>query len=353
MIKIGSKTIGEGAPCFITFEAGPTHSGLESAKSLVEYAAKAGGDAIKFQIFDPDELISDKGLMYSYDVLINKETGETETIEEPLYDIFVRRSMADSEWQELKDYSDSLGLTFFATIGDQKGLELVKKIGCDSIKVASADVNYLSWLREIAKVGVSIQLDTGNATFGEIEQAIDVIRGEGNDQIIIHNCPSGYPAHLPSINLNMLPNLKNIFQCPVAYSDHSPGHEMDIAAIALGANLVEKTITEDRCTKSVEHIMSLEPHEMGDFVKTIREVEVAMGSPRRIMTEHEKQKRLNIRRSVILDEPVQAGQKLKDAKVKFKRPGYGIAPDAYELLLNMEFVSDFDGEHLLSLHDLK
>jgi len=352
MIKIGNKVVGDGYPTFITFEAGPTHNGLESAKRLVKYAADAGADAVKFQIFDPDELVADKELLYSYDVLINKETGETETNQEPLYDLFVRRSLSEQEWEELKAYSDELGLTFFATIGDEKGLELVKRIGCHSIKIASADVNHLPWLREVAKVGVSIQLDTGNATFGEIEQAVDVIRGEGNNDIIIHNCPSGYPAHLDSINLRMLPNLKELFKCPVAYSDHTPGEIMDVAAIALGANLVEKTITEDRTTRSVEHIMSIEPHEMEQFVTSIRELEVALGEPRRIMTAVEKEKRLNVRRSVILDQDVVAGQKLKDVKVKFKRPGYGIAPDSYESMGDMSFNQDLLAGHILSVHEL-
>lgn len=352
MIKLGNKIIGDGHPTFITFEAGPTHNGLESAKRLVKLAAEAGGDAVKFQIFDPDELVADKELLYNYDVLVDKETGETERVAEPLYDLFVRRSLTEAEWKELKDYSDSLGLTFFATIGDEAGLELVKSIGCHSIKVASADVNYLPWLRQIARVGVSIQLDTGNATFGEIEQAIDVIRAEGNSDIIIHNCPSGYPAHLDSINLNMLPNLKNTFKCPVAYSDHSPGEAMDVAAIALGANLVEKTITEDRTTRSVEHIMSLEPNEMKQFVQTIRDVEKAMGESRRIMTDVEKQKRLNVRRSLILDEDVQPGQALSETKVKFKRPGYGIAPDAYETMLELSFNKALPAGHVVSVHDL-
>lgn len=352
MIKLGNKTIGDGYPTFITFEAGPTHNGLESAKRLVKLAAEAGGDAVKFQIFDPDELVADRELLYSYDVLVDKETGETENISEPLYDIYVRRSMTESEWRELKSYSDSLGLIFFATIGDEAGLELVKSIGCHSIKVASADVNYLPWLRKIARVGESIQLDTGNATFGEIEQAIDVIRAEGNNDIIIHNCPSGYPAHLDSINLNMLPNLKNLFNCPVAYSDHSMGDVMDVAAIALGANLVEKTITEDRTTRSVEHIMSLEPDEMKQFVQTIRDVERAMGQPRRIMSDTEKQNRLNVRRSLILDEDVQVGQKLSEVRVKFKRPGFGIAPDVYELMLDLQFNKALEKGTVVSVHDL-
>lgn len=352
MINIGNKFIGDGHPTFITFEAGPTHQGLESAKELVRLAAEAGGDAVKFQIFDPDELVADKSLMYSYDVLVDRESGATETISEPLYDIFVRRSLSEGEWREVKNYSDSLGLTFFATIGDDHGYELVKAIGCESIKVASADVNYLSWLRRIAKLDVSIQLDTGNATFGEIEQAIDVIRSQGNERIIIHNCPSGYPAHLDSINLNMLPTLKQLFKCPVAYSDHSPGEIMDVAAIALGANLVEKTITKDRMTRSVEHIMSLEPQEMRAFVQAIRDVERAMGNTRRIMSDEEKSKRLNVRRSVVLDQAVEKGQKLGDVRVKFKRPGYGIAPDLYESLLDRTFKDSFDNEYVLGLSDL-
>ena len=340
MIKLGEKKIGDGHPTFITFEAGPTHNGLESAKELVRFAADAGGDAVKFQIFDPDELVSDKNLEFSYNILVDRETGQTETITEPLYDIFKRRSLLDSEWHELKAFSDGLGLTFFATIGDERGLELVEQIGCESIKVASADVNHFPWLRKISKLGISIQLDTGNATFGEIESAVDIIRSEGNDKIIIHNCPSGYPAHLDSINLRMIPTLKELFNCPIAYSDHSPGEVMDVAAVALGANLVEKTITHNKMTRSVEHIMSLEPHEMASFVNTIRNVETAMGSTRRIMSAEEKLKRLSLRRSVILDEDVAVGSRLKDAAVKFKRPGYGLSPDRYEEIGDKVFVSN-------------
>lgn len=352
VVKIDKKNVGDGFPTFVTFEAGPTHNGFESAKRLVKYAAEAGGDAVKFQIFDPDELVADKSLMYSYEVLVDKKTGVTETVSESLYEIFKRRSLSDDEWEKLKAYSDSLGLTFFATIGDEAGLRLVEKIGCHSIKVASADVNYLPWLRKIARLGVSIQLDTGSATFGEIEQAVDVIRAAGNDNFIIHNCPSGYPARLDSINLNMIPGLKRIFNCPVAYSDHSPGEVMDIAAVALGANLVEKTITEDKGTRSVEHIMSIEPDEMKSFVETIRNVERAMGQSRRIMTGVEKERRLSVRRSAVLDQDVKAGQALSTVKVTFKRPGYGIAPDYYESMTGMILNKDLPKGHVLSVQDL-
>ena len=154
-------------------------------------------------------------------------------------------------------------------IGDELGLKFIKEVGCHSIKIASADVNYFPFLREVAKTNISIQLDTGNSTIGEISDAIDLIKSEGNNDIIIHNCPSGYPAKLESINLKMLKSLKEMFNCPVAYSDHSVGFDMDIAAVALGANLLEKTITLDRTTR-VEHIMSLEPNDMKFFVEKIR-----------------------------------------------------------------------------------
>ena len=127
---------------------------------------------------------------------------------------------------------------------------------------------------------------------------------------------------------------------------------MDVAAVALGANLVEKTITEDRTTPSVEHIMSLEPDEMASFVQTIRDLEVAMGQSRRIMSGVEKKKRLNVRRSLILDQDVKKGQSLSEVKVKFQRPGYGIAPDKYETMLDMKFCDDLPREHVVSLHDL-
>ena len=351
-VVIDGKRISDGERTFITFEAGPTHCGLNSAKQLTKLASEAGADAIKFQIFDPDELVADKSLMYSYEVLANKSTGETKTITEPLHDIFVRRHLKPEEWHELKSYADGLNISFFATIGDQAGLKLVQELKCPSVKIASADVNYTPWLKQLAALGVNLQLDTGNSTFGEIEQAVDLIRQHGESSLIIHNCPSGYPAHLDSINLRMLPTLKQIFQCPVAYSDHTPGAIMDVAAVALGANLVEKTITLDKATPSVEHIMSLEPDEMATFVETIRDVETALGSSRRVMSDEEKNKRLNVRRSTFLAADVEAGTLLKDAKVKFKRPGYGIAPDYYETLLECKLSRNLKAGSMLRLEDI-
>jgi N,N'-diacetyllegionaminate synthase len=352
MVRIGTRDVGDGLPCFITYEAGPTHDGLESAKHLVKLAAESGADAVKFQIIDPDRLVADRKMPFSYEVLIDRATGKTETVSEPLYDILCRRALDHQSWRALKSYSDSLGLAFFATVGFDDEISLLEDIGCHSIKIASADVNHLPLIRRAARTGMCIQLDTGNASLGEIEVAVDAVLEEGNQSVVIHQCPSGYPAKRDGINLNIIRTLKQMFGLPVAYSDHTPGWEMDVAAVALGANMVEKTITVDRLTRSIEHIFSLEPPDMVRFVKIIRDVEAAMGMRRRILAPEEKKKRDNIRRSIFLAAPAPAGTKLADAKIEFRRPGHGLGPERYAELAGRTLRNDLPAGHQLGLDDL-
>lgn len=353
MVQFGNRSVGDGHPTFVTYEAGPTHDGLESAKRLVRLAAKAGADAVKFQIVDPDRLVADRRQMFSYDVLLDRQTGKTERVEEPLYDILCRRALSKDEWRQVKADCDATGIAFFATIAFPDELELLTELGCASIKIASGDVNHLPLIRLAARTGMCLQLDTGNSTLGEIEAAVDVARAEGNENIVIHQCPSGYPARIDSINLRIIPTLKQMFGYPVAYSDHTPGWEMDIAAVAMGANLVEKTITTDRTIRSVEHIFSLEPLEMTAFVKGIKDLERAMGSSRRIMAPEELKSRRAVRRSVFIAAEGMAGQTLADVAVEFRRPGDGIAPDQYEGLLNTRLRTNLPKGHKLSLGDLE
>ncbi|MDA8164123.1 MAG: N-acetylneuraminate synthase family protein [Desulfobacteraceae bacterium] len=352
MVIIGGKEISAEKPCFITFEAGPTHNSLTSAKELARHAAEAGADAIKFQIFDPDRLVADRKQLFSYEVLKDRETGAVETVTEPLYDILVRRCLSQGEWRELKAFCDTLGLSFFATIGFEEDIDLLVQLGCPSIKIASADVDHTPLIRKAARTGMCVQLDTGSATIGEVEKAVDVIRAEGNEDIIIHHCPSGYPAHLESINLKVIPTLKRMFSYPIAFSDHTPGWDMDIAAIALGAQMVEKTITLDRMTRSVEHVMSLEPPDMRKFIRAVRYLEKAMGQPRRVLHSAEREKRKAIRRSLFLRGPARKGQRLGDVDVEFRRPGFGIPPNRFEELQDACVNNDLPAGHMLALSDL-
>jgi N,N'-diacetyllegionaminate synthase len=349
---IGPCKVGDGHPCVVVFEAGATHTGLDSAIALTTLAAEAGADAIKFQILDPDRLVADRKMPFSYDVLVDRATGKTETVSEPLYDILCRRSLTLPQWKQVYEVAKACNLAFFATVTFPEDIDLMAEIGGHSIKIASADVNHFPLIRYAARTGMSIQLDTGNATLGEIESAVDVIRAEGNERIIIHQCPTGYPARLESINLNIIRTLRQMFPYPVAYSDHTPGWEMDVAAVAIGANLVEKTITADRMTRSTEHIFSLDPTQMKDFVRIVRDVEKAMGQPRRLLRSEERERRRAVRRSVFLPDGGCKGARLSMLKVEFRRPGFGIGPDDFERLADRVLARDVPAGHMLASLDL-
>ena len=270
----------------------------------------------------------------------------------PYTDVICRRYLTPDEWREVKTFADSHGIAFFATTSFEEGLELLIELNCPSVKIGSVDVINIPFIRRAAATGLCIQIDTGNATIGEIERAVDTIRSEGNENIIIHHCPSGYPSRLESINLRIIQTLKQMFPYPIAFSDHYPGSEMDIAAVALGVNLVEKTITEDRTIRSTEHMFSLEPVEMTAFVETIRAIETALGASRRLMYPAELEKRKTMRRSAYLKDNSVTGQRLDDLNVEFRRPGHGITPDVFEMLAVARLKVDLPAGHMLSFADL-
>ncbi len=350
---IAGRPIGDNHPCFLVFEAGPTHDGLESAKELVRFAHEAGADALKFQMTNPDRLVADREQLFTYKILVDRANGAVDEISEPLYDILVRRRLSHDDWAEVKSYCDSLGIIMYATVGFLEDLRHLVEIGCPAIKIASNDVNHFPMIREAARSGLNVQLDTGNAKIAEVEEAIDLVLSEGNDNIIIHHCPSGYPARMDGINLNIIPTLKRMFECPVAFSDHSPGWDMDIAALALGANMIEKTITRDRTTRSVEHMFSLEPPETDKFVDVIRSVEIGFGSKRRTFTPEEMAGRQSLRRSAFLKFGVRKGDIISLSTIEFRRPGSGIGPDRWDEIEGRKFAQDMSEDHLLNWSDIE
>lgn len=354
-LEIAGRALGDGHPCFITYEAGPTHDGVESALRLVQEASNAGADAVKFQIFDADRLVADKKQLFTYSILKDRSTGELEEISEPLHTILKRRSLEPDQWKKVKAHADSCGLAFFATIGFEEDLSLLQDLGCHSVKIASSDVDHGPLLRLAARSGLNVQLDTGNAEIPEIANAVKILESEGCDSIIIHQCPSGYPARLPSICLRMISTLRDHFPSyPIAYSDHTPEADMDIAALALGANLVEKTITLDRTTPSVEHVFSLEPPEMKNFIRRLRDVEIALGTSDRRLSEQQKQKRVFLRRSPYAKCSAAPGTSIVDVPVEFRRPGTGLTAFQWEeacasgvtLLKSIDFNEQFREDHI-------
>jgi sialic acid synthase SpsE len=332
-VVIGNKTIGPGHPVYIVFEAGPTQDGIETAKKLVDVAVEAGADAIKFQILNADKLVSSSDVMFTYGRLVDKESGETEEVTEPLLHILKRRELTFTEWEEVINYSKDNNIEFFSTATNEEELAFLADNKVQSVKICSGDVNYFHFIRQAARNNFSLQLDTGSSTLGEIEAAVDVIEKEGSRDIILNHCPSGYPARLKSINLQVIPTLSRMFPYPIAFSDHSPGYDMDIAAVSMGASMIEKTITLDKTIRSPEHIMSLEPYEAASFIRKIRELEVALGNNRRLVSDEEFQKRNIARRSLFATRDLLAGETLTQEMIVYSRPGDGIPANLDTLVI--------------------
>ncbi len=352
-ILINDKIVGDNCPCYVVFEAGPTHDGVETACDLVDLAADASADAIKFQMLDPDRLIADREMIFSYQILQDRVSGVQKTVEEPLYNILKRRVLTKSEWRKVRSRAREKNIAFFLTIGFEDELKFALDLDVDSIKIASADLNHFPLIRLVAQTGLPIQIDTGSSSLGDVERAVDCILKEGNKNIVIHQCPSGYPARIESINLNMIKTMKCMFDFPIAFSDHSPGWEMDIAAVALGANMLEKTITKNRTTPSVEHIFSLEGDEPRRFIKSLRDVELALGGGRRVQVESEIIQRNKVRRSIFSAREIEMGELISIEDITFRRPGYGIQPDLLHLILGRRAATKISKNQMLLLCDVR
>ncbi len=330
-VKIGNKIVGDGYPCFISLEPGATHTGLESARMLAKAAADAGADAVKFQTIDTDELMSFEKIMIDYETAEEKKS-------ESVYTALKRRELSFDEWRALKSYCDELGILFISTPSGPKTVDLLAEMNVAAIKVAKSDVNNRYLIRLIAEKGLPVIMDA-REKFEDVEVGIIICEQAGIKDIVIMHCPSGYPAEYAGIHLKAIPHIKNIFGYPVAYSDHSVGEHMNYAALGIGANFIEKTITLDKTTDAVEHYMSLEPQELGQFIDTVRKIEEAFGNPRIIFNS-----RVNAlhRRSIMTSRKIKKGETITVESLSFKRPGTHISVDRYENIVGRKAALDLE-----------
>jgi sialic acid synthase SpsE len=289
----------------------------------------AGCDAVKFQLVQPDRLVPDKAQTFTYERLL--PDGTTESVTENYHELVSRRYLTFDDWRKVRAHCSDIGIAFFATATYPDTLQFLVDVSAKAVKVASGDINNVTWIRECARTGLQVHLDTGNATLGEVEAAVLACEEEGNGDIVIHHVPSGYPARLESVNLRMIPTLQ-AFGHTVGFSDHSPGWDMDIAAIALGASVIEKTLTLDRTQRGPEHMFSLEPDDMTRFVRAVRDVEVALGGPWRRVGPEQRESRKAARRSPVAVNGAVSGTRLAEVAVEWARPGTGLTPEEYERL---------------------
>jgi sialic acid synthase SpsE len=340
--RIGDKIVGDGYPCFISMEPGATHTGLESAKALAKAASDGGGDAVKFQTIDTDEIMSSEEIMIEYTTVGEKK-------KESVYDALKRRELSFDEWRALKSYCDELGLLFISTPSGPGTIDLLAEMKVAAIKVAKADVNNRYLIKLIAEKGLPVIMDA-REKFEDVAVGIDICEKAGIEDIIIMHCPSGYPAEHAGIHLRAIPHIKSIFDYPVAYSDHSIGDCMNYAALGFGVNFIEKTITLDRSTDAVEHYMSLEPQEISNFIETIRDIEKAFGNPRIIFNS-----RVNVlhRRSIMTATKVKKGQTFTLESLAFKRPGTHISVELYEEIIGKKATRDLEAGVFLEKGDFE
>jgi N,N'-diacetyllegionaminate synthase len=342
-VKMGGRFVGDGHPVLISLEAGATHTGIESAKQLSKAAADGSADAIKWQTVNADLLMTDHSQMVKY------TTADGEENEESIYEALKRRELSRDEWHELKDYCDGLGLLFISTPDSIESIDLLVEIGADALKVSKSDINHFYMVDYMARTGKTIILD-GREKFDDVERCVQICESHGVDNIIIMHCPSGYPAQHAGIHLSTITQIKNIFGYPAAYSDHSVGNTMNYAAIALGASMIEKTITLDKGTDAVEHSMSIEPHEVSEFVERTRAVQAALGDPRIIFNSRVKP---DLRRSIFAKHDIAKGRRLALDDLDFRRPGTFYSAQYYEAVIGQEMNRDLKAGEPIMPHDLQ
>jgi len=340
--RLGDRTIGLGHPCLLSFEAGATHSGLESCKRLCTAVAKAGGEAVKFQTTRTEELMTDREVRIEYTTATGKSS-------ESIYDALKRRELSNDEWASLKKHCDDLGLLFISTPTGPNTVDLLANLKAAAIKISKSDINHTVLIEQAANTGIPIILDA-REKFQDVERALQICERANNSNVIVMHCPSGYPAESAGLHLSAISVIREIFRVPVAYSDHSVGTAISYAVMGLGVDMLEKTITEDKYADQVEQWMSLEPHELEEFVKTAREIEQAKGDPRIIFNS-----RVNAvyRRSIVASRDISVGEVLDLDNLTFMRPGTFLSVDQIDAVKGRTAARAIAQGEYLSLDDVE
>ena len=320
MVKIDGRFIGEGMPCFVIAEAGVNHNGdLSLAKKLIDAAKEAEADAVKFQSFKAEELVSKCARKARYQQRI---TGD----EESQLEMIRKFELGEKDFGALSAYARKKGIVFLSSPFDGTSVDMLDRLGVPAFKIASGEITNLPLLKYIAGKRKPIILSTGMSTLGEIEDAVGVIRKEGTEEIVLLHCVSRYPAKVEDMNLRVMETLRCAFDLPVGLSDHTLGTTIPIAAVALGACLIEKHFSLDKSLPGPDHQASLEPEELEEMVNSIRDVERAMGDGNKIPTKEEKQIQKVARRSLVARVSIPKGTVISEAMLAIKRPGTGVEP---------------------------
>lgn len=346
-VSISGRLIGTGYPTYVIAEAGSNHNhDFEMAKALIKAAAEAGADAIKFQAFRAKEHYSKHTPGFTY---LQKHRHQQSTYE------LIHSLEINRDWHApLMEYAQSCGITFLSSACDKEAVDQLDQLNMTAFKVASFDLPDIHLIRHMARHRKPIILSTGMATYSDIQTALKVCYEEGNKEIILLQCTSLYPAPAYLSNLAAIVTMRKAFRCPIGYSDHTLGDHIPLAAVALGACVIEKHFTLDRNLPGPDHSFAIEPYDLKEMIRKIRELEAAIGDGiKNGPHEEEREMYEKGRRSLHARNAVAAGEIITRENICIKRPGYGIPPVFLENIAGMTARKDILEDHWISWEDLR
>ncbi|MEZ5543313.1 MAG: N-acetylneuraminate synthase family protein [Pseudomonadota bacterium] len=346
-VILGTHEVGPGRPPYVIAEIGSNHNGdMDLCRRLIDAAADAGAHAVKFQSW------TDKSLIAREEYNRNTEYSDKKKHFGSLEDMVRAYQFTEAQHREALEYCRKRNVVFCSSPFSEEETDLLEQLGVPFFKIASMDINNLPFLRYVARKQRPMILSTGMATLAEIEQAVETVRGEGNDAIVLLHCISIYPPEISTINLRNIPMLEQVFDMPVGFSDHSLGTAIPLAAVALGACLIEKHFTIDKDMPGWDHAISADPEEMHVITAEGRNIFDALGSSARIVSPAEQAKRGKFRRSLVARADLPAGHVLTDADLTAKRPGTGIAPSEQQYVVGRKLANAVAEDQVLSWGDL-
>jgi N,N'-diacetyllegionaminate synthase len=333
-VSIGERAVGPRLPCLVVAEAGVNHNGsLEMALRLVDAAADADADIVKFQTFKAEEVVSPLAPKADYQV---QTTGGGES----QLDMIRKLELPGEAFRNIQDHCRRRGIVFLSTPFDHASADLLEQMGVAAYKVPSGEITNPVLLAHIARKGKPLIVSTGMSTLEEVATAIDAIHAAGNRQLVLLHCVSHYPAAPASVNLLAMKTLEERFEVPVGYSDHTQGISIALAAVALGACVIEKHLTLDRTLPGPDHQASLVPRELAAMVKGIRDVQAALGDGVKRPVAEELSIAAVARRSLVAATDLRAGTRLTGSMVAIRRPGTGLPPSELGRILGRQLRQD-------------
>ena len=342
VIDMAGRKIGQNQPCFIIAEAGVNHNGnLEMAHQLVDAAAQAGADAVKFQTFKAERLVTLDAPKADYQRQ-NEDTVESS------YEMLHRLELSPEAHRCLMADCQRQGLFFLSTPFDEESVDFLYELGVLAFKIPSGEITNLPFLTYTSLKGKPLFVSTGMSYLGEVETVVRAIEETGNQDFVLLHCVSSYPADSADVNLRAMHTMAGAFGSPVGYSDHTFGTEVTLAAVALGACVIEKHITLDRSLSGPDHQASLEPHELTELVRGIRKVEASLGHGRKEPVASEENTAAVSRRSLIAVRDIQAGTRLTEEMIAVKRPGTGLPPIMQSYLVGRTVRTDVSAGKLFA-----